>query len=114
MNNLRQIVTLHTLVHIDIILCIILISYLDHIVYILSQELQFGCVPLLSLQHAEATAAVEDRSHEFLRYVRSKKASFLMPETENNVHSLSLRGQNKAIASCMYSHWSEASPQWSS
>ena len=38
-----------------------------------------------------------------------------MPETENNVHSLSLRGQNKAtIASCMYSHWSEASPQWSS
>ena len=46
--------------------------------------------------------------------VRSKKASFLMPETENNVHSLSLRGQNKAIASCMYSHWSEASPQWSS
>ena len=39
-----------------------------------------------------------------------KKASFLMPETENNVHSLSLRGQNKAIASCMYSHWSEASP----
>ena len=43
-NNSRQIVTLHTLVHIDIILCIILISYLDHIVYILSQELQFGCV----------------------------------------------------------------------
>ena len=34
-----------------------------------------------------------------------------VPETK---HSLSLRGQNKAIASCMYSHWSEASPQWSS
>ena len=67
--------------------------------------------------HAEDTAAVEIREQVrriLIKVCKVKKASFLMPETENNVHSLSLRGQNKAIASCMYSHWSEASPQWSS